>query len=156
MGNKKKAIQERLQHLHARDGSLTPSAVVEDARDPESPLHSEFVWDDKKAAEKQRLDAARRLIRSIKVFVSVEEHVLESPCYVHDPRELGQRYVEVQSVRGDVEHARELVKQELKRVVAALQRANRVAAALDLSHEMTGLITAATNLSDRLEDRPSE
>jgi hypothetical protein len=55
-------------------GVLTPEAVVETARDPKNPLHSEFEWDDTKAAEQYRLDQARELIR---VAVTVVPHTGE-------------------------------------------------------------------------------
>jgi hypothetical protein len=46
-----------------RGGLLRPEEVVEHARDPESPLHNWFEWDDDAAAEKYRIHQARNLIR---------------------------------------------------------------------------------------------
>lgn len=51
----------------AGGGELTPSAVVESARDPESALHPHFDWNDAEAAEKWRVEQARDLIRCIRV-----------------------------------------------------------------------------------------
>lgn len=48
-------------------GELTPKAVVDSARDEESPLHPHFDWDDAAAAEKWRVEQARDLIRCIRV-----------------------------------------------------------------------------------------
>lgn len=48
---------------------LTNEAVVEAAKDPTSPLHGHFTWDLKKAAQKQWLTEARRLIQSIRYVV---------------------------------------------------------------------------------------
>jgi len=50
------------KHSH---GELTPKDVVDDARNPNSPLHSFFEWDDGVAAEAHRLGQARGLIRSV-------------------------------------------------------------------------------------------
>lgn len=61
---------EALKRIAARDGGLLrPQAVVDAARDEDSPLHGAFEWDDGIAAEKYRLDQAQRLIRSFRVTV---------------------------------------------------------------------------------------
>jgi hypothetical protein len=44
---------ERIAVLIERhDGVVTPDLVVDDARDPTSPLHEFFEWDDRDAAER--------------------------------------------------------------------------------------------------------
>lgn len=48
-------------------GYLLPYAVVDAARDPASPLHRFFEWDDRAAAEAYRAVEARRLIRLIRI-----------------------------------------------------------------------------------------
>jgi hypothetical protein len=48
-------------------GRLTPPAVVDAARNPRSPLHRHFEWDDTKAAEAYRLDQARAIIGVIRI-----------------------------------------------------------------------------------------
>lgn len=48
-------------------GKATPQAVLDAARDPSSPLHRFFEWDDAKAAASYRVDQAAYLIRSIEV-----------------------------------------------------------------------------------------
>lgn len=47
----------------AHGGALSPQLVVETARDPTSPLHSLFEWDDQVAAEKFRIVQARIVLR---------------------------------------------------------------------------------------------
>ena len=49
------AIREALEAICRRDGKLKPEAVVEAAKDPASPLHARFEWDDGKAAQEHRL-----------------------------------------------------------------------------------------------------
>ena len=57
-------IKDELHKIAAKaDGLLTPEAVVETAKDKQSPLHSSFEWNDGHAAELYRLDQARRIIR---------------------------------------------------------------------------------------------
>jgi hypothetical protein len=63
-----------LQELaSASGGALSPRAVVEAARDPDSPLHSEFEWDDSTAAEGFRLVQAGALIRRVRIKLIVED-----------------------------------------------------------------------------------
>jgi hypothetical protein len=54
----------RLKNLH---GTLTKAVVVESAESAQSPLHTEFEWDDAKAAKLHRLEHARYIMRSIMV-----------------------------------------------------------------------------------------
>ena len=56
---------EELERIHQRDGKITPTAVVEDARPEDAPLHPCFEWRDDVAAEKYREEQARCLIRTV-------------------------------------------------------------------------------------------
>ncbi|MCM0751538.1 hypothetical protein DEA98_10040 [Brucella pseudogrignonensis] len=61
-------VGEHLETIRkAKDGKLTPDDVVADARNPNSPLHSFFEWDDSAAAHEHRLRQARQLIRTVVV-----------------------------------------------------------------------------------------
>ena len=51
-------------------GTVTPSAVLDAARNPQSALHNLFNWDDVEAAESYRMLQATALIRSYRVYVS--------------------------------------------------------------------------------------
>lgn len=67
-----------------QSGELTPSDVVSDARNPNSPLHSFFEWDDGAAAEAHRLHQARGLIRSVvAIFTQPEEPARRMKAFVH-------------------------------------------------------------------------
>lgn len=57
----------RLESLESIHGRLTPELIVEDARDPNAPYHTDFDWDDQSAAHKYRKDTARRLVRALVV-----------------------------------------------------------------------------------------
>lgn len=67
MPNPNGALAHELLALYQRDGSITPEAVVDTARDPASPLHHRFEWDDSVAAEAHRRTQAQKLIREVKV-----------------------------------------------------------------------------------------
>ncbi len=58
-----------LKQLEADRDGFTAEDVVLAARDPESPLHPWFEWDDSVAAHMYRLERASTLIRSIEVVI---------------------------------------------------------------------------------------
>ena len=59
--------RELLSALYEREGELTPTLVVEEARPETSPLHQYFEWNDDVAAEQYRRVQASHLIRSVKI-----------------------------------------------------------------------------------------
>lgn len=66
-------IGEALDHLSRRlGGEVTSEAVLDAARDPESPLHGAFDWRDDEAAEKYRRLEARWLLRRVVVIRAKE------------------------------------------------------------------------------------
>lgn len=74
-------------------GELEPINVVDDARNPSSPLHSFFEWDDSAAAEAHRLHQARGLIRSVvAVYVSATEPAKRTKAFVHIPEKGAPHY----------------------------------------------------------------
>lgn len=86
---------ERLKEIEERDGSVTPQAVVEDARPENSVLHSAFEWDDEKAAEAYRIHQAGLLIRCI-VVVPEKENEVKEPVKLFintNPTDDGQKRV---------------------------------------------------------------
>jgi len=61
-------VGARLERLRTESGGeLVPESVVADARDPASPLHPLFEWDEAEAAHQHRLSQARALIRAVVV-----------------------------------------------------------------------------------------
>jgi hypothetical protein len=68
------AIGETLAEVaRAHDGRLEAEDVVEAARDPASPLHNHFEWDDSVAAHQYRLTQARQIIRVVRVETGPQE-----------------------------------------------------------------------------------
>lgn len=82
-------IGNYLKNIEKEFGHIDPKYVVELARDPKSPLHKYFEWDDAIAAEEWRFQTARVLISSISViYEHKEEHTtvklfqkIEEPGY---------------------------------------------------------------------------
>ena len=61
---------QRVEALRRVQGdSLTPLAVVDDARPGDSPIHLLFEWDDSVAAEEWRIVQARHALNSIRIVV---------------------------------------------------------------------------------------
>lgn len=59
-------IYNELERIRmANDGVLDPKHVVKAAEDESNVLHSQFCWNDRKAAYEYRLEQARRLIRVV-------------------------------------------------------------------------------------------
>lgn len=127
-------------------GSLTPEAVVSAARDPASPLHTAFEWDDAKAAMEHRLSQARHMIRRVMVFVETPQALIKTPYFVRtpaaDPKEQG--YVTLPRLRTDEEMAREAVLVAFSRASRALQEARSLAAAVGIPEE------AVADIGDRI------
>lgn len=63
-------VGEELERIRKRHrGKLTAKYVVAAAKNERSVLHSGFEWDDAVAAEKHRLEQARKIIQSIEVVI---------------------------------------------------------------------------------------
>jgi hypothetical protein len=130
----RQVVKTILAELETENGRLSPDDVIERAKDPTSPLHEHFIWDDTEAAEKFRRMQASHLIRSVKVEVTIHKIPLSAPCYVRDPASTApqQTYANVVHVRSDEEKARAVVVDEMQRVSKAVRRAKSVAAVLGL------------------------
>jgi hypothetical protein len=55
--------REHIELIRQTTGELTPEGVLDDARNPNSPLHECFTWDDGVAAEAFRLIQAKAVVR---------------------------------------------------------------------------------------------
>lgn len=78
MKSKAQPCGERIEALTLEHGKVTPLIVVEAARDQQSPLHGEFEWHDRRAAEAYRCDQARKILRSL-VTVEISGVALDTP-----------------------------------------------------------------------------
>jgi len=153
------AVRDRLQALaDESNGRLTPDAVVEDASDPDSPLHLYFEWNDTNAARQWRLEQARALIRSVQVVFRNSKETLTTVAYVRDPQAGAkeQGYVSITAVKREEDLAREVVAEEFMRAASALRRARAIARALGLDAEIGKLVDDLTALRSRLELRGGE
>lgn len=136
-------IADRLAAIADRNaGRLTPDDVIEDAKDPKSPLHGYFEWNDAKAAHAHRLEQARALIRSVKVIIETETTFIRAVGYVVDPTRRGdeQGYVRLESIVSEAALARKTLMTEAERVLGVLRRAEAIAAVLGLEEQLANVV----------------
>jgi hypothetical protein len=142
--DRRRAIRERLEKIRvAHGGYLTPEAVIEDARDPDSLLHDEFNWNVEQAAYQHWLYTARRIIHSIEVPIVVHEITIRVPAYVHDPDRPGEQgYIAVEVLRTDRERALRQYQIECQYAIAALTRALGIGASYALGARALRIVIA--------------
>jgi hypothetical protein len=136
----------------ARQGRVTPYDIVDAARDPDSPLHSAFTWDDAEAAHQHRLDQARYLIRRIHVDITVGNRLIRIPAFVRDPamdvRVPG--YVHLSRLRSDEENARDAVLAAFARAARSLQHARDLATVLGIERDVDELLVSIAEVRTRV------
>jgi len=134
------------------DGTFTPSGVLEDARNPASPLHSFFTWEDNIAAEQFRLQQARELIARFKVEIRTTTRTVSAVIYCRDPRSKSdeQGMVSITRCLSDADLSREVAVQEIDRALALLRRANDQIAALGYGDVLRTVIVDAEGVRDRI------
>lgn len=144
-GANRVAIQAAVEATIRDDGRLTPEAIVEAAREPDSVLHGEFEWRDDVAAHHHRLAVARALIREIRVeVVDTPRRQITRLSYVHDPRVKTQAYIPLSMAARNKVLAREVMEAELSRCESAVIRAREVADVIGLRDELDELLLALT------------
>lgn len=146
-------VTQAVEALRDAEGYLATETVVEAARDPASPLHGHFEWQDDKAAHFYRLGQARQLIRSLRIPVRIGPTVVTSVAYVPSPRATGL-YQRLDEIVPRSDTAKAVVLAELSRVSFALNRARKIAAVVDLANEVDDLLDALTTIRQRIEAKP--
>lgn len=121
-------------------GRLTPEEVVAAARATDSPLHSSFEWNDRRAAEKHRIAVACGLIRSVRIEVTVTELTapIRAPMFGRLVDEGG--YASVAYLSQDEDRARAAAVAEFQKASAALKHAHRLAIELNLGSEAVATV----------------
>lgn len=119
------SVESQLMEIYTREGVLTPQLVVEEARDPASPLHDRFEWDDTAAGERYRQHQARQLIRTVRVTYGDDydgsPRTVRRFHSVHRPLEERRSYEPVDSITQDPLMAK-LLLQEMRREWLAMRR----------------------------------
>ncbi len=131
------AVGQELTRIQ-NDHGLTPEIVVEAARNPESPLHKGFEWDDSVAAAQYRLDQARYLLRMIVVVENKNRTPIRAFVSVQNTDQK-RVYRDIASVFSN-EYLREQALEQALRDLDAFQRKYR-----DLS-ELAEVLQAADRM----------
>lgn len=154
----REAVRARLALLASRNGGrLTPEAVVEDAKAKDSPLHSHFTWDVRKAAQAYWVEQARTLITSVRIEIRTDTTSITAVAYVRDPTAgKSQGYVAVERLRTDRDLARDALSTEFSRVGDMLRRARELAAALDVQDDVDDLIERVVGVRKKVMEPPSQ
>lgn len=152
----KSDVIEALKVLENQAGVLRPDDVVEAARNPESPLHDQFEWDDTEAANKYRTDQARTLIRAVRVHMVVNQIPVSTIGYVRDPTSDAdaQGYVSVTRLRNDPNGAKAALDAEIDRASSHIRRARDLAAAFGLAQECDALLGYLIGLKEKVDATP--
>lgn len=96
-----RSIRAQYAAIRKQHGVVTPRLIVDSARDPDSPLHRFFEWDDSAAAEKYRLSQASDLIRRVQVFVTKDGVKQPVRVYASVVRDDVRGYEEITEVLKD-------------------------------------------------------
>lgn len=123
-------VRELLQDIYSERGRLTPTDVVDVARDEAHPLHDRFTWADDVAAEKWREAEASHLIRTTRVNVQIVQARKPRTVQVRAfPNVSGEGYLPLSVVmeRPDFEAA---LLEEMKSDLRELKRKYEIHAAL--------------------------
>ena len=136
-------INAEINRIYQKHNGITPSLLVEEAKDPNSILHHLFEWDDEKAGHAYRLDQARQIITSVKVNIISETKMISAVSYVRDPRVPGdqQGYVSIETLKTDKDLAKESIKLEFARAYSHLQKAKLHAEVLNMQNQVGLLLT---------------
>jgi len=133
--------------------NLTPTDVVEAAKDPKSPIHHHFCWDDTEAAHRYRIQQARSLIVSVRTIITTVDGGTVVPVFVRDttrePSEQG--YTSIAGIKPKSKQARSLLLYEVGRALSILQRATSIADQLGENGELSKLVKAAERYKRHLE-----
>lgn len=152
---KKQREEKNKVILSCRDrrGRVIPELVVEEASDPKSILHAEFIWDDKKAAHEQRLDRARELIREVKFTVVYDDVKVATPYYVSDPSSKSSAYIPTTVAAKDEAVSETVLLDELRRIESAINRARSLASAFDLVAHFDRMLESVVEVRGKISRR---
>jgi len=73
-------IGEELEQIKSKE-NLTPSSVIERAKNKKSILHNLFEWDNSEAAEQYRLQQARSIVNHVVEIVVIRGNEVEEKAY---------------------------------------------------------------------------
>lgn len=148
------AIHGVLTKLESK-GRLTPDNVIEEARDPKSPLHGEFTWDLKAAAMMTWRSQARALISHFEISVVVHRKEYRIQEFVEAPGKPGkeQGYVAFTRLKEKKELAREFFDRELSLAASYVAKTRDYARVLGLEKRVEKVVKEITSLRTEAQNK---
>jgi hypothetical protein len=145
-----------IRELVNENGEITPQDLVEAARDDNTPIHGLFNWDDESAANEQRLNTARTILRRVTFARTTRSITLKVPAYIRNPNALArvQSYKLIEKIEQRSEEAREVLAMELKRIMGAIDRGRAIAGVLDLGDYFDEMLEMAQTVERILDGTP--
>ena len=138
-----------LQRTLGKD-TITAKELLDVSRDPNAPLHSCFEWNDSIAAEKFRVDQARRIIGSIEVqFVDDDapEHLTKTRYMVSvvpvAPKLQGE-FAPIDIVRKNPDYYKQVLQNALNDLRAFQRRYSDI-------QELSGVFKAINDFGDTIK-----
>lgn len=122
------------------DGLLTPQVVLEQASDPESPIHDGFEWDDSTAANLHREQEARLMINHLTVTISEVPGSEPTRAFVSIRVDDSPRYTSIQVALATPELRKQVLDKALKEARAWQDRYNEY-------EELTSVFAAISEAS---------
>jgi hypothetical protein len=131
-----------LEVLAARvEGQITTRLVVDEARNPDNPLHDRFEWDDEVCGESYRLMQAGQLLRQWKGSIVKQDPVTKAVDIKTTRRvqstgtqrkEAGGGYETVERIMADPEKRADMIRTVLRELGAYRKRYADIAALSDI------------------------
>lgn len=122
-------VGETLADIEDRHGVIDPHTVVDESRPDDAPLHPVFEWRDEIAAERWRVEQARRVVRSVEI-VAEDCNQPTQIAYVNIQSQGG--YVSAAAVRSQpdlFEEAQQAYRSRLEAAAAQLAKVEELAPA---------------------------
>lgn len=120
-------VGETLADIEDRHGVIDPHTVVDESRPDSAPLHPVFEWRDEIAAERWRVEQARRIVRSVEI-VAEDRSQPTQIAYVNIQSQGG--YVSAAAVRSQpdlFEEAQQAYRSRLEAAAAQLAKVEELA-----------------------------
>lgn len=151
-------VDEYIRELAKRNGgNITPQIVIDDAMDEDSPLHSHFTWDDAEAGHQWRVEQARRLIRRVRLEVTIEEQPVRAIAFVSNPKDSDGESSYVNVMRVSKPDARAIMLREVNAIAALVERTRTIAASTaeklppNLGKRLAAIAAITAEVADMLE-----
>lgn len=149
--------------LAKHGGRIGPAVLLEDARDPTSPFHDYFEWDDDEAAERYRLAQASQLIRRwkgsiVRVDADTKTVRFEPVRRVQSPSsqraKAGASYELVESIMADPAKRDDMIRTVLRELQAYRKRYSELVALSDVWRAIDDAVDL--HMDDERRDRPGD